>query len=82
MKTRTIVDWIFVKYGKTDKEDKAKEVENLRAFLSSYTRSDVDSIKKAKGKKGVVTKEQIVIDLLNKFYKRFSETAAAANASK
>ena len=82
LKSRTMVDWIFVQYGKADDEDKAKEVENLIAFLSSFTRSDVDSIEKAKGKKGVVTKEQIVIDLLNKFYKRFSETAAAANASK
>ena len=76
--SRNMVDWLYVQYNKADDADKANEVDKLVGFLSSVIRTDVDAIEKAKGKKGVISKETIVINKLNEMYNKYCETAANA----
>ena len=79
--SRTMVDWVFVQYNRADDENKVLEVNCLVDFLSNVSRADVDSIEKAKGKKGISTKEQIVIDLLNQLYDQYKQSKADTTAA-
>ena len=70
---RYLIDFLVEKYENAEDEKKAATMDQLVGFLSGLERPDVESLEKAKGTKGLSTKEQVILDLLNKLYDNWSE---------
>ena len=63
------------KYEDADDEKKAETMQQLVEFLVGIDRSKVDEIEKAKGQKGVIAKEQVILNKLNELYNsKFNKT--------
>lgn len=72
---RYLVDFLIEKYENADDEKKAETMQQLVEFLVGIDRSKVDEIEKAKGQKGVIAKEQVILDKLNELYNsKFNKT--------
>ena len=56
------------KYENADDEKKAETMNQLEEFLSGIDRSKAEEIEKAKGLKGIITKEQVILNKLNELY--------------
>ena len=65
---RYLVDFLIEKYENADDEKKAETMQQLVEFLVGIDRSKVDEIEKAKGQKGVIAKEQVILNKLNELY--------------
>ena len=65
---RDVVDFLIEKYENADDEKKAETMQQLVEFLVGIDRSKVDEIEKAKGQKGVIAKEQVILNKLNELY--------------
>ena len=62
---RYLVDLLIEKYENADDEKKAETMNQLEEFLSGIDRSKAEEIEKAKGLKGIITKEQVILNKLN-----------------
>ena len=72
---RYLVDFLIEKYEDADDEKKAETMQQLVEFLVGIDRSKVDEIEKAKGQKGVIAKEQVILNKLNELYNsKFNKT--------
>lgn len=65
---RYLVDLLIEKYENADDEKKAETMNQLEEFLSGIDRSKAEEIEKAKGLKGIITKEQVILNKLNELY--------------
>ena len=65
---RYLVDLLIEKYENADDEKKAEAMNQLEEFLSGIDRSKAEEIEKAKGLKGIITKEQVILNKLNELY--------------
>ena len=65
---RYLVDLLIEKYEDADDEKKAETMNQLVEFLSGIDRSKADEIEKAKGQKGSIAKEQVILNKLNELY--------------
>lgn len=65
---RYLVDLLIEKYENADDEKKAETMNQLVEFLSGIDRSKAEEIEKAKGLKGTITKEQVILNKLNELY--------------
>lgn len=65
---RYLVDLLIEKYENADDEKKAETMNQLEEFLSGIDRSKAEEIEKAKGLKGILTKEQVILNKLNELY--------------
>lgn len=65
---RYLVDLLIEKYEDADDENKAETMNQLEEFLSGIDRSKAEEIEKAKGLKGIITKEQVILNKLNELY--------------
>ena len=65
---RYLVDLLIEKYENADDEKKAETMNQLEEFLSGIDRSKAEEIEKAKGLKGIITKEQVILNKLNEVY--------------
>ncbi|WP_065219742.1 MULTISPECIES: hypothetical protein [Butyricimonas] len=65
---RYLVDLLIEKYENADDEKKAETMNQLVEFLSGIDRSKAEEIEKAKGSKGIITKEQVILNKLNELY--------------
>lgn len=65
---RYLVDLLIEKYENADDEKKAETMNQLVEFLSGIDRSKAEEIEKAKGLKGIITKEQVILNKLNELY--------------
>lgn len=72
---RYLVDLLIEKYENADDEKKAETMNQLEEFLSGIDRSKAEEIEKAKGLKGIITKEQVILNKLNELYDaKFNKT--------
>ena len=72
---RYLVDLLIEKYENADDEKKAETMNQLEEFLSGIDRSKAEEIEKAKGLKGIITKEQVILNKLNELYNsKFNKT--------
>lgn len=72
---RYLVDFLIEKYEDADDEKKAETMNQLVKFLAGIDRSEADEIEKAKGQKGVIAKEQVILNKLNELYNsKFNKT--------
>ena len=72
---RYLVDFLIEKYEDADDENKAETMNQLVKFLAGIDRSEADEIEKAKGQKGVIAKEQVILNKLNELYNsKFNKT--------
>lgn len=66
LKHRYFIDFFIKKYE--DAENRVGLCERFVEFIESISKKDVEAIEKAKGRKGVVTKEELVVMKLNELY--------------
>ena len=72
---RYLVDFLIEKYEDADDENKAETMNQLVKFLVGIDRSEADEIEKAKGQKGVIAKEQVILNKLKELYNsKFNKT--------
>lgn len=71
LKTRTVIDWIISKYDYLDDEGRGAFRSDMCSFFESLDKKQSETIEKAKGTRGVITKEDIILKSLNKFYNEF-----------
>jgi len=79
LKTRTIVDWVISKYDKADDPNKVEIISTINSFFKSLTRKEVTLIESAKGKRGSLSKEQVIYNNLNELFDKFLEANTKAN---
>lgn len=60
IKSRYLIDWIISKYNTTGDKRKPDFTDKMERFLRSISKEDADYIKKAKGKTGGDTKENLI----------------------
>lgn len=71
LKTRVIVDWVGRKYDNTDDSEKGTFQSDMCRFFEGLKKKQSEAIEKAKGKRGVQTKEDVIFKLLNQYYNEF-----------
>jgi len=71
IKSRYLIDWIISKYDTTGDDGKADFTDKMERFLRSISKEDADYIKKAKGKTGGDTKENIINQKLTELWGNF-----------
>jgi hypothetical protein len=72
LKTRVIPDWIRKKYDNTDDAEKGTFETDMCNFFESFVKKQSEAIEKAKGQRGVRTKEDIVLGLLDEYFYQFT----------
>lgn len=78
LKTRTVIDWIISKYDYLDDEGRGAFRSDMCSFFESLDKKQSETIEKAKGTRGVITKEDIILKSLNKFYNDFQNNKKEA----
>ena len=78
LKTRTVIDWIISKYDNLDDRGKGTFETDMCSFFESIDKKQSETIEKAKGTRGVNTKEDIILKSLNNFYDEFLKQKQAA----
>ena len=71
LKSRTVIDWIISKYDNLDDRGKGTFETDMCSFFERIDKKQSEAIEKAKGTRGVNTKEDIILKSLNKFYNEF-----------
>ena len=66
LKHRYFIDFFIGKYETA--ENRSGLCEQFMEFIESISKKDVEDIEKSKGKKGVVSREEIILRKLNKLY--------------
>jgi hypothetical protein len=79
LKTRTIPDWVIKKYDNTPDSEKHIFEPTIVSFFNSLKRVDVKGIESAKGKRGSISKEQIIFSNLDELFNKFLEVNTKAN---
>ena len=78
LKSRTVIDWIISKYDNLDDRGKGTFETDMCSFFESIDKKQSEAIEKAKGTRGVNTKEDIILKSLNKFYNDFQNNKKEA----
>lgn len=73
LKSRTLIDWIIVKYEDTDDTEKAVFTKDMSRFLSNVQRENAEKIEKTKGTRGGKTKETIIYEELNALWTKYTK---------
>lgn|SRR5690554_3542297 len=73
LKSRSVIDWIISKYDSTNDQEKGTFETDICNFFEGLTDEQGEKISKAKGIRGVQTKETIILNLLNQYYKEFQK---------
>lgn len=73
IKARNLINWIISKYEATGDKEKANFTDKMESFLKSISKEDADYIKKAKGKTGGDTKENIINQKLTELWDGFEK---------
>ena len=71
IKSRYLIDWIISKYNTTGDDGKPDFTDKMERFLRSISKEDADYIKKAKGKTGGDTKENLINQKLTELWGNF-----------
>lgn len=71
LKTRTIIDWVIAKYDRASDVEKAECIDTIVSFFNSLNRQMVKPIEDAQGTKGVITKEGVIYEELEKLYQNY-----------
>lgn len=71
IKSRYLIDWIISKYNTTGDKRKPDFTDKMERFLRSISKEDADYIKKAKGKTGGDTKENLINQKLTELWNGF-----------
>lgn len=68
LKHRYLLDFLLGKYDAASDDKKVEIMNRLESFLKSLDENEAKELTEAKGDKGVTTKEQVVMDILNELY--------------
>ncbi len=74
LKTRIIIDWVIAKYDNAFDDKKTECIDTIVSFFNSLDRVVVKPIEEAEGKKGVITKEAVIYQELEKLYQNYLDS--------